>query len=62
MKKFFEYKCPKCSKQTEKLQERTDPPPTCECGSPTEKIISTPAFTFVRGHGTTGGHTWRIAK
>ncbi|MFN9476083.1 FmdB family zinc ribbon protein [Acidovorax sp.] len=62
MKCFYAYKCPKCQAVIEKLQERTDPPPMCECGAQTQKTIATPAFTFVNGKGTSGGHTWRIPK
>ena len=64
MKCMYQYKCKTCGKETERLQKREEQGPVCEKPEhgPMEKQISTPAFTFVRGHGTSGGHTWRIAK
>jgi len=58
---IYQYKCPECGEELEKLQKLTDAPPSCQKGhGAMQKQFSTPAFTFKNGKGTSGGHTMRM--
>lgn len=63
MRKMFTFECKECGKTHEKLIDLAkDALPVCPDNSEhgaMQKKITAPAFTFVNGQGTSGGHTWR---
>lgn len=60
---IYQFKCPECGHEQEKLQKHADAPPSCPEGhGATIKQLTTPAFNFKNGKGTTTGLRMNIAK
>lgn len=63
MRVLFTFHCEHCREVIEVLQHRDDAAPLCQKGhGPMTKSFTTPAFTFTRGKGTSGGNSMRIAS
>jgi putative FmdB family regulatory protein len=62
MRILLNFHCEQCREEAERLQRTDDPAPTCANGhGAMTRSFSTPAFTFKRGKGTSGGNSMRIA-
>jgi putative FmdB family regulatory protein len=59
---IYNYKCEHCEEEIEKLQKINDPSPECPGGHGSmQKLLTTPAFNFKNGKGTTTGLRMNIA-
>jgi predicted nucleic acid-binding Zn ribbon protein len=62
MRVLLQFKCEKCGEEMERLQHSDEPGPPCSKHHGfMSKTLSTPAFTFKNGAGTSGGNRMRVA-